>query len=129
MQGGKVNMAGLFNTTSFRLMEQGRAFLDQQRKIISHNITNIDTPDYKSKYLTFSGVLREKMQSNHKFQHELHLKTHFLVDEDTKGQPDGNNVDYELQAALLKQNALWSAAVTNQIESEFNMMRSAMRRS
>ena len=122
-------MAGLFNTTSFRLMEQGRAFLDQQRKIISHNITNIDTPDYKSKYLTFSGVLREKMQSNHKFQHELHLKTHFLVDEDTKGQPDGNNVDYELQAALLKQNALWSAAVTNQIESEFNMMRSAMRRS
>jgi len=120
---------GLFNTTSFRIMEQGLRYTSENKKVIAHNIANIDTPGYKTKYLSFSGVLREKMNPHSKFKVELHLKQHDIaVDEITKGQPDGNNVDYEQQAAMLKSNALRQEAILNQIESELKMMKMAMKR-
>ncbi|MDR0223365.1 MAG: flagellar basal body rod protein FlgB [Oscillospiraceae bacterium] len=121
-------MAGLFGTTSFRIMEQGLQYINERKKIIAQNIANIDTPGYKSKYLTFSGVLKDRINQNAKYKKELHLKQELYVDKDTKGQPDGNNVDYEVQAAALKSNALRQEAVINQIEAEFRMMRTAMRR-
>lgn len=122
-------MAGLFNTTSFRVMEEGLRYINENAKVIAHNISNTDTPGYKTKYLTFSGVLRDKVNRNVKYKKELHLKQSLIVDENTKGQPDGNNVDVEEQAAMLKSNALRQEAVINQIEAEFRMMRAAMQKS
>ncbi|MCL2070741.1 MAG: flagellar basal body rod protein FlgB [Oscillospiraceae bacterium] len=120
---------GLFNTTSFRILEQGLNFSAENKKIIAHNIANIDTPGYKSKYLTFSGVLREKMNPNAKFKKELHLRINDVyVDEITNGQPDENNVDYEVQAAMLKSNALWQDAIMTHLEGSMSSMRTAMRR-
>ncbi|MCL2037212.1 MAG: flagellar basal body rod protein FlgB [Oscillospiraceae bacterium] len=122
--------SGLFGTTSFRIMEQGLQFTSDNKKVIAHNISNVDTPGYKTKYLSFSGVLRDKMNVNSRFKKELHLEQNDLyIDEITKGQPDGNNVDYEVQSALLKSNAIRQEAIINQIESEFRMMRAAMRKS
>jgi len=121
---------GLFNTTSFRILEQGLLYTSENKKVITHNISNIDTPDYKSKYLSFSAVLRDKMNTQHKFKKDLHLRINDIwVDEITKGQPDGNNVDYEVQAALLKSNALQQEAIITHLEGQFNSMRTAMRKS
>ena len=120
---------GMFDTTSFRIMEQGLKYTSENKKVISHNLSNIDTYGYKSKYLNFAGVLREKMNPDSKYNVELHLKNHDIyVDENTKGQPDGNNVDYEVQSALLKSNALRQEAILLQIEAEFEMLRVAMRK-
>ncbi|MCL1903653.1 MAG: flagellar basal body rod protein FlgB [Oscillospiraceae bacterium] len=120
---------GLFNTTSFRLLEQGLQYTSENKKIIAHNINNIDTPDYKSKYLHFSGVLRDKMNESHKYKKELNLRINdVFVDEITKGQPDGNNVDYEMQAGMLKSNALHQEAIIGHLESELNAIRIAMRK-
>jgi flagellar basal-body rod protein FlgB len=110
-------------------MEQGLRFTSENARVISHNIANIDTPGYKSKYLTFSGVLRERMNPSSKFKVDLHIKNNeIFTDEITKGQPDGNNVDYEVQAAMFKSNALKQEAIITQLESQMRMMRSAMRR-
>ena len=49
----------LFDTTSFRIAEQGLDLLVKQQQIIAQNIANVDTPDYKAKYLYFAGVLKE----------------------------------------------------------------------
>ena len=120
---------GLFNNTSFRIMEQGLRYTAENAKVISHNISNIDTNGYKTKYLTFAGVLRDKMNPNAKYKKELHLQQRdIIVDDITKGQPDGNNVDYEQQAAMFKSNALRHEAIITQLESEFRMMRAAMKR-
>jgi len=122
-------MAGLFNTNSFRIMEEGLRYISENARVISQNISNIDTPNYKTKYLTFRGVLKDKMDQSQKYKKELHLSQSIFVDEVTKGQPDGNNVDYEQQAAMLKSNALRQDAVLNQIQAEFYMMKSAMQKS
>jgi flagellar basal-body rod protein FlgB len=120
---------GLFNSTAFRIMEQGLRFTSENKKVIANNIANIDTPNYKSQYLTFAGVLRDKMNQNARFKKELHLEINDVyVDEITKGQPDGNNVDYEVQAAMLKSNALKQEALIIHLEGSMNSIRTAMKR-
>ena len=121
----------LFDTTSFRIAEQGLDLLTKQQAIIAQNIANVDTPDYKCKYLYFAGVLKEKLdeagQATGKKRLELASVIH--TDETTADQPDGNNVDSDTQSALFAKNALQYEALINQINSEFVMMRTAMRKS
>lgn len=120
----------LFDTTPFRIMEQGISLLSEQQNIIAHNIANQDTPDYKCKYLYFAGVLKEQMdkQGEPVGKKRLELESTVYVDENTKDQPDGNNVDSDTQQALFAKNALQYQALINQMNAEFNLIRTAMRR-
>ena len=122
----------LFDYTSFRIMEQGLGLLNKQQSIIAQNITNQDTPDYKCKYLYFAGVLKDQIDKTTGEQtgkKRLELESTVYVDENTKDQPDGNNVDSDTQQALFVKNAFQYQAVINQLNSEFNMLRTAMTRS
>jgi flagellar basal-body rod protein FlgB len=126
----------LFDTTSFRIAEQGLDLLVKQQQIIAQNIANVDTPDYKAKYLYFAGVLKETMDEKEAAAVEragkkkrLELASVIHTDETTKDQPDGNNVDSDTQSALFAKNALQYQALINQINAEFTMMRTAMRKS
>lgn len=123
-------MSGLFNTTSFRLAEQGLSVLNAQAQIISQNIANAETPNYKCKYLYFEGVLKEKLEQREttKYTKELHLGTAVYTDNITKDQPDGNNVDNDTQQALLVKARLQYDTLYNQLNSEFNLLRTAMRK-
>ena len=120
----------LFDYTSFRIMEQGINLLSQQQNIIAQNIANQDTPDYKCKYLYFAGVLKEQMDKDGVAtgKKQLELESTVYVDENTKDQPDGNNVDSDTQQALFAKNAIQYEAIIKQMNSEFNMMRTAMSR-
>ncbi|MBO5376831.1 MAG: flagellar basal body rod protein FlgB [Ruminiclostridium sp.] len=120
----------LFDYTSFRIMEQGINLLSQQQNIIAHNIANQDTPDYKCKYLYFAGVLKDQMDKEGvpTGKKRLELESTVYVDENTKDQPDGNNVDSDTQQALFAKNAIQYEAIIKQMNSEFNMMRTAMSR-
>ncbi len=120
----------LFDYTSFRIMEQGINLLSQQQNIIAHNIANQDTPDYKCKYLYFAGVLKDQMDKEGvpTGKKRLELESTVYVDDNTKDQPDGNNVDSDTQQALFAKNAIQYEAIIKQMNSEFNMMRTAMSR-
>ncbi len=124
-------MAQLFNTTSFRLLEQGINVLNMQQTIIAQNISNQDTPNYKCKYLYFGGVLKDKLDAveNSKYKKQLEIASAVYVDENTKDQPDGNNVDTDTQSALFAKNGIMYEELINQMNSEFNLMRTAMKRS
>ncbi len=121
----------LFDTTSFRIAEQGLHLLSLQQSVIAQNIANQDTPDYHCKYLYFSAVLKDKLDENRMRtgQKCLELASTIHVDETTKDQPDGNNVDNDTQQALFAKNAIQYEALINQINSEFTMLKAAMRKS
>lgn len=120
----------LFDTTGFRLIEQGLNIVNQNRNVIQNNLANVDTPGYKCKYVYFSGVLKDKLNAseNTRFKKELHLSSYIYEDDATFDQPDGNNVDSDTQQALYVKNALLQEALINQIDSEFTLLRSAMSR-
>ncbi|MCL2077162.1 MAG: flagellar basal body rod protein FlgB [Oscillospiraceae bacterium] len=119
----------LFGNTAFRVAEQGISIMKEQNVIIGHNISNATTPGYKTKYLYFEGILRDKIDNpTHKYQKELSIGTAVYIDQVTKGQPDGNNVDNDTQQALFVKNRLHYDALINQINAEFELLRTAMRR-
>lgn len=125
-------MTELFNTTAFRLLEQGISITKQEQSVIAQNIANQDTPDYKCKYLYFSGVLKDIMEGQSAppgATKRLEMATTIYEDDNTKDQPDGNNVDADTQQALFVKSALKYEALINQMNGEFNMIRTAMRRS
>jgi len=123
-------MAGLFNTTAFRITEQGMKIMSLQNKVIAQNISNADTPDYKCKYLYFEGILRDKInaRATEKYKKELSIGTALYTDTVTKGQPDGNNVDNDTQQALFAKNKIHYDALYNQLNAEFDMIKTAIRK-
>ncbi len=79
-----------FNSTNFKTIEAGIsiAWLDQQ--LHTQNISNIETPGYKTKNLVFDDYLNEAMAS------ENGGKFSVSVVEDTSDVlQDGNNVNLE----------------------------------
>ena len=121
----------LFDTTGFRILEEGLKIVNQTQAVIAHNISNQDTPGYKCKYVYFSGVLRDKLNASEdaRYKKELHLASYIYTDDTTYDQPDGNNVDSDTQEALFEKYGLLHEALINQMNSEFTLMRTAMTRS
>lgn len=116
----------LFDTTAFRITEQGLAVLWQKQQVIAQNIANADTPGYKCKYLEFSGVLRDKLRANGTVKKELNLAQSIVTDYATNDQGDTNNVDNDTQQAELARAQLQYDALINQMNGNFTRMRSAM---
>lgn len=123
-------MSGLFGTTAFRIVEQGINVMAESNRIIAQNIANSDTPGYKTKYLYFEGILRDKIdaRATSKYKKELSIGTAMYTDKLTKGQPDGNNVDNDVQQALYAKNKIRYEALINQMNAEFELIRTAMRK-
>ncbi|MBD5080955.1 MAG: flagellar basal body rod protein FlgB [Ruminococcaceae bacterium] len=120
----------LFDTTGFRVLQEGINICAKNRDVIANNIINQDTPGYKCKYLQFGAVLRDKMnvKEGEKYTKELHFADYTITDRGTEDQPDENNVDFDTQQNLFVQNSVLYDALVNQLNSEFTLMRSAMRR-
>lgn len=120
----------LFDTTGFRILEEGLGIVNKNKMIIGNNLANQDTPGYKCKYLNFNAVLTDKLgiAENARYKKELHLSSYVVTDTVTYDQADGNNVDTDAQEALFTKNGLLQEALINQMNSEFTLMRTAMRR-
>lgn len=116
----------LFDTTAFRIAEQGMSVMWQKMQIIGQNIANEDTPDYNCKYLTFHGVLKDKLRANGTVKKELNLAQEIIVDTVTDDQADGNNVDHDTQAAELSKVSYQFDALINEMNGNFSRLRSAM---
>lgn len=117
---------GLFDTTAFRIVEQGLSVMWQKGLVIQENISNADTPDYKCKYLTFEGVLKDKLRANGTVKKELNLVEGLYVDYYTNDQADHNNVDSDTQQAEFLKVQYRIDALINQMNGNFTRLRSAM---
>ena len=116
----------LFDTTAFRIIEQGIAVMWEKGKIHQQNIANADTPDYNCKYLTFEGILKDKLRANGTVKKELNLVQGLFVDYYTDDQADGNNVDNDVEQAEYLKTTYRIEALINQMDGNFSRIRSAM---
>ncbi len=117
----------IFDTTSFRITSQGLDILWKKQEVISQNIANKDTPDYKAKYVDFYSVLKEKVLENGSTKDELNLDYKILEDSSTADQADGNNVDSDMQQIELARAQFQYSALINQMNGDFDLMRSALK--
>ena len=116
----------LFDTTAFRILEQGAAVMWQKQQIIQQNISNQDTPKYNCKYLEFGGILKETLRANGTVKKELNLATSVYIDKATSDQADRNNVDNDTQQAEMLRTQYQLEAIINSMNSNFARIKSAM---
>ena len=92
----------------YGLMKMGLDATELRSRTIANNIANINTPNYKRRYVTFEDSLKNEISN---------AKIEVKVDEDSIVREDGNNVDLESEkvnqaAASLQYNALVSLTNT-----------------
>lgn len=92
----------------YGLMKMGLDATELRSRTIANNIANINTPNYKRRYVTFEESLKNEINN---------AKIEVKVDKDSIVREDGNNVDLENEkvnqaAASLQYNALVSLTNT-----------------
>ncbi|MEH7234779.1 flagellar basal body rod protein FlgB [Bacillus sp. JJ1562] len=104
-----------------------------RQKVISNNIANVDTPNYKAKDVSFKNLLSNEMNSQLKANrtNEKHLEFTsskrangpvISTKNDTEYNHNGNNVDIDKEMALLAENQIYYNAVTERISGKFNTL-------
>ena len=106
----------LFNSKPLGMMRSSLQGLSLQQEVILHNLSNLDTPGCKARYVSFEDTLRGMGD-------RYDLKAHVLTDEATSIRPDGNNVDADTESLKLYQNYVQQLALYQKISGQFTNLR------
>lgn len=129
----------LLNTPSINLMERTLDASSLRQKVLSNNIANIDTVNFKRSDVSFADTLQDVLQGN-KLQgrttNERHIpigttdvadvQPQVVTDNSTSLRNDGNNVDIDAEMSNLASNQILYDAVTQQLNMTFGIMRYAI---
>lgn len=123
-------------------MEAALYAAEARQRVISHNIANAETPNFKRSELLFEELIaqqlgngKEKIKGNR--THEKHIAigkgtlglpmAQLVSDTSTAMNPTtNNNVDMEAEMSLLAKNQLNYNLYIQQLNHDFSMMRIAI---
>ncbi len=110
------------DSLAFKAMESGLKQLNVKQQVHVQNISNIDTPDYNYKYVTFENTLNEKKDGKRKYD----FKATVTEVENTDVLVDGNNVDVDKENLELYSTYLQSSAIIRKLNSSIADLRYVM---
>lgn len=127
----------LFSST-INTLEQAMNYSTAKQKIISHNIANSDTPNYKAKSVSFNSefnrILNDSLQANktdiRHYDFKATPKNNGYTVFNQNGSAynhNGNNVDIDKEMAELAKNQIYYNAVADRIGSKFNSLKTVIR--
>lgn len=124
----------LFDST-IHLLERSLDFSNTKNKVISNNISNIDTPNYKAKDVSFKSVLNNEMsQLKAKRTNERHLpfsgsanQIHIFTKRNHTYNNNGNNVDVDREMAQLAKNQVYYHSIVDRLNGKFNNLQTVIR--
>lgn len=124
---------------SFQSLEQAMSTATLKQRVHTANIANVDTPNYKSKQVSFQSAFdtalsnqalaSKKTDPRHlAFSTENGQGSSSIIKENnsTKITPNGNNVDMDVEMAELAKNQLWYNALTERVNGKFNSLRTVI---
>ena len=110
-----------------------------RQKTISNNLANAETPHYQSQRVVFEQALKEAMNPGTAFQGKrtdnrhiqigssTQLPAPYVMEERTIQNNNENGVDVDYEMTALAKNSLWYNALSQQINHEFNLMKTVIR--
>lgn len=118
-------MNGLSEEFTLGLLERAMDVSSVRHRVIANNVANVDTPGYKRFSVELSSSLESIFEPDLPLSrtHPMHLSGTDLrypypvvkVD-NTVGRNDGNNVDVDVEMALLGENSIWYSALARQVD-------------
>ncbi len=124
-----MNSATIFDKT-MQAIEDRLSLSSMNQKLISSNLSNIDTPGYKTKSLSFEDTLRQSLED-----HVLHMVRTSSRDLDPQDSVsamknptivEGGPVDLEKQMVSLAKNSLEFQYMIAMLDKKFTMLKTAI---
>ena len=125
----------LFDHT-MNILERSLDYSALKNNVISNNIANVDTPNYKAKKVEFKSVLNEALtnQLETKRTHPKHIpfnnqRTPFQIvsNHQTMYNHNGNNVDVDKEMSELAKNQIYYHALVDRINGKFNSLQKVIK--
>lgn len=104
-----------FNASPFRALEGGLNAAWMQQQLHSQNLSNLETPNYKTKSLVFDEVLTQtqKGQAVQSFRGRV-------VTDESDIRIDGNNVDVEKEGTELYKSYVQYSMLLDKVKGQFS---------
>lgn len=125
-------MAGFYGN-GIALTEKVLDFLWGRQNITANNIVNVDTPGFKSQYITFEEEMASRIANAGKRQRpsmavsqaieRSRVSLHTTTAESSR--LDGNNVDMDQEQVELVRTTYEYQYMVNSINNDFNRLKSA----
>ena len=122
----------IMNSSNFNYLGRGLAAASLRQEVISNNIANVNTPNFKRSEVVFEDILAKEIglggdEEKQKLElvrtHDRHLPVtpfpnedaHIYEDDMTTMRVDNNNVDVDIEMASLAKNQLYYSAMAQSL--------------
>lgn len=126
----------LFSNT-ITTLENALNYSSTKQKVISQNISNADTPNYKAKNVSFKSEFQSALdqslttkRTNHRhidFSKSSSTNTFITTNKFSSYQNNGNNVDIDKEMTDLATNQIYYNAMIERISGKFQTLQSVIR--
>lgn len=120
---------------TFGLLKNALNASELRQEMISSNIANVNTPDYKVNKVAFESLLQDASNGFSMTKtDDQHFGISNLMDvepiigkkDNTIVKDNGNNVDIEIEMMDQAQNSLYYNALVTQLNSKYSMLNSVI---
>lgn len=128
-------MSGWLDSPMLRALETGLDASSLRQKVLSNNVANADTPDFKRSDVDFRQILGEALgDPGTKLPLKVTAPQHIqsapggaqsavVTDGSTTFRNDGNNVDIDREMANIAENGLYYNSVTQALTNQLGLLR------
>jgi len=128
-------MSGWLNGPVLNVLQKGLEASGMRQQVLSNNVANIDTPQFKRSDVDFQTVLGTALGENGgalsmKLSSQKHLPgllggagSGIVTDQATSLRNDGNNVDVDREMSNVAENGLYYNSLTRAISSQLGLLR------
>ena len=128
------------NSSNFNYLGRGLAAANLRQEVISNNIANVNTPNFKKSDVVFEELLAKEIGMDDSGRlplvrtHDRHLpvgmtggaKAVIQEDDTTTMRVDNNNVDIDIEMASLAKNQLYYNAMATELGSYVNKLKNVI---
>jgi len=121
----------LFNQT-FQNLEQSLHYASKKNSVISNNLANVDTPNYKAQKVTFKSMLEGELQLH--VTEDKHIRSNgidtpykVMNQNHTSYNHSGNNVDVDKEMAELAKNQIYYRGAVDRLNGKFGLLNTVIR--
>ncbi|MBQ7198644.1 MAG: flagellar basal body rod protein FlgB [Selenomonadaceae bacterium] len=132
----------ILNSPNFNYLARGMTAATMRQEVISHNIANVNTPNYRKTAVEFEELLAKEIygeDTGNKLQmvrtndahlpavnKPVHAVPTMVEDNTTIMREDNNNVDIDIEMATLLKNQMYYNALATQLRGHVNKVRTAI---
>jgi flagellar basal-body rod protein FlgB len=112
--------------SSVNLLQKGANASWLRNEVLSNNIANVDTPDFKRSDVEFESIFNQEIAFSGTNTEADNLEAVVVTDNSEPLRLDGNNVDIEKEMTELAKNSIEYYTYVSKIKSEFNKLDAAI---